>query len=350
MDPRMMQAMALQDTPQYLEDDPNAPIQVTNQEGYAEELSPEALVAEGMAFAGNYMASNGPTRPRHIGRAKTMSKAQLEEQKMNENQGYPSNLDEAAKVKELEGKVSNIEQGIQAILGHLSGQSSQASVPPTAKIGGNPVSLAANLTQTQALSGTVPQRNPNYTASSGLSEPESKPQPQRQVTLSDGRRISVPQTASRAMGLGPATDPSAVTTPTVDESEDSVDDGWGDVDIVQQLEAPEPTQPDPKIARTQQLVQEVVTFLQNNDIHRYWRRHLAQKVHRHLGYSGWSKALQTEFDKRFAGFLNDPQFVTTICRKVIDMEMGHALGAKWVAGFLVCTAGFTAFALCGLDG
>jgi hypothetical protein len=113
---------------------------------------------------------------------------------------------------------------------------------------------------------------------------------------------------------------------------------------------PEVAPPDPKLAQTQQLVQDVNDFMRANDVHRFWRRHLGQKVHRHVGYNGWPKKLQAEFDTRFKSFLSDPQFVTSVCRKVIDMEMGHVLGAKWVTSFLVSTAGFTAFALCGLDG
>lgn len=348
MDPRMMEAMSLHDSPdQFLEDDPNAPIQLMDQSGQAMEATPEMLAAEGMAYAARHMAPNGPTTPSHnLFGAKTMTKAQLQEQKMNEEAGYPSNLDEATKVKELEGKVANIENGIGAILSHLqNGQSSPVNVPQPAVTGGNPAPRVESPTPMPEAFVTATPQSPPSIASNGSSEPDSTQQTQRQVILSDGRKINVPQTSSRAMGLGPATD----VAPAGQEQLDDGDDEWGDDEVVQQLEAPEEPKADPKIEKTQRLVQEVVTFMQANDVHRFWRRHLAQKQHRHLGYSGWSKALQAEFDKRFAGFLNDPTFVTSICRKVIDMEMGQALGVKWVCSFLVCTAGFTAFALCGLD-
>jgi len=102
----------------------SGPIQLGN--GEEMEVSPDMAAAEGMSFSQQYMAGNGPIRPLHIGQAKTMTKRQLEEQKMNEAQGYPSNLDEAEKVKELESKVTEMSQGISAILSHLQGN------PPTA--------------------------------------------------------------------------------------------------------------------------------------------------------------------------------------------------------------------------
>lgn len=153
------------------------------------------------------------------------------------------------------------------------------------------------------------------------------------------------------MNLGPAT---GTGQPPTQSEEDAFvnavdpDDAWDyPVAVVPVSEEPEV---DPKLAQTQQLVQDVNDFMRASDVHRFWRRHLADKVHRHVGYNGWPKELQAEFDTRFQGFLNDPQFVTSVCRKVISMEMGHVLGAKWVTSFLVATAGFTAFALCQIDG
>jgi len=95
------------------------------------------------------------------------------------------------------------------------------------------------------------------------------------------------------------------------------------------------------------LVGEVYTFMKSADCHRFFRRHLST-VHRHVGYSGRTPELKKEFDERFQGFLNDGVFVTNVCQKVVDMEFGMAIGAKHVTSMVVCTAGFTAFALCGL--
>jgi hypothetical protein len=340
----------------YSQDDPEAPLAIPDQKGQMQQVSPEALVAEGMMLAGNYMASNGPTQARHIGKARTMTKGQLEEQKMNEAAGYPSNLEEAEKVKELEGKVTNIEAGISQILSHLGGQSSPANPASNAPTGGNPASPVAVPTPTPVPSVTVPQPSPNSIEPDASTEPDDRQPRLRQVTLKDGRKISVPAVASQVtpMSLGPAA--GVQEQPPTQLEEETFEDGgddWGDpVAIVPEPDEPVPAAPapDPNLVKVQTLVQEVNQFLQTNDVHRFWRRHISRNLHRHVGYNGWPRELQVEFNTRFKGFLQDPVFITQCCKKVISMELGHALGVKWVVSFLVATAGFTAFALCGLDG
>ncbi|KKN41559.1 hypothetical protein LCGC14_0722150 [marine sediment metagenome] len=304
----------------YSQDNPEALIPIVDQGGQEQMVDPTAIAAEGMAFSSRYMTSNGPTRATHIGKARTMTKGQLREQRMNEDQGYPSSLDEAGRIKELEGKVTNIETGISQILSHLHGKETQPAQP-----------------------------NPPLTVSSEWREPESRQLRLRQVTLKDGRKISVPVTAAVPMSLGPATDQ------TQPPAQDEDTDGWDDpIAVVPEQDEPsndfKRDEAAMKTVRVQQLVQDVNAFMQTNDVHRFWRRHLSQNLHRHVGYNGWPKELQTEFDTRFKGFLQDPQFVTSICRKVLSMELGHALGVKWVVSFLVASAGFTAFTLVGLDG
>jgi len=358
MSPAIYEAMELAGEDQamgpYSQDSPEAPLIVSNQSGQIQEISPEALVAEGMTFAGNYMASNGPTRPRHIGKARTMTKGQLEEQKMNENQGYPSSLEEAEKVKTLEGKVASIEAGISQILNHLGGQSCPARPGSNVSTGTSQESPVEAPTPTPGRFVTVKPPSPPSIDSNESNEPENKPQPLRQVTLKDGRKISVPAAASQVspMSLGPATGVQE-QPPTQLESEEFDDqDLWNDPIAILPEDEPVPAAPavDPKLARVAQLVQDVNGFMQTNDVHRFWRRHISQSLHRHVGYNGWPKALQTEFNTRFQSFLQDPVFVSHCCKKVLSMELGHALGVKWVVSFLVATAGFTALALCGLDG
>lgn len=367
MDEAMMDAMKLEGGgDQAFQDDPGAPIVLTDQSGEAVEMDPEAIAAEGLGYAYRDMAKNGPIRPTHIGRARTMTKAQLATQKANEAEGLPSNLDEAQRVKDLEGKVASIETGVCNILELLNGQSSPASTPPSVPTGGTPVRQDGSPILINP-SVTVPPPNPTSTVSSESTEPVNKQPKLRQVTLKDGRKISVPQHSPPAMNLGPVAEaPDALPPEQYEFSNHAVPvqeppnpalwqepgvppDDWDDPVVAVAKTDVVDAVPDPKLVRIQQLVQDVNDFMRANDVHRFWRRHLSQKVHRHIGYNGWPKVMQMEFDKRFKGFLSDPQFVTSVCRKVMDMEMGHALGAKWVAGFLVVTAGFTAWALCGLD-
>lgn len=366
MNPAIYEAMELTGEDQamgpYSQDNPEAPLVVPDRVGQMQQVNPEALVAEGMMFAGNYMASNGPTQANHIGKARTMTKGQLEEQKMNEATGYPSNIDDAEKVKELEGKVTNIEVGISQILSHLGGQSSPANPVSSVPIGGNPVSPVAAPTPMPDQSVTVSPPSPPSIDFNESNEPDNRPQKLRQVTLKDGRKISVPAAASQVtpMSLGPVAGvQEQPPTPLDDPGKASLgmgvttmEDPWDDPVAVMPDEEPVPAAPpvDPNVALTAQLVQDVNGFMQTNDVHRFWRRHISQNLHRHVGYNGWPKDLQAEFDTRFKGFLMDPVFVSSCCKKIISMELGHALGVKWVVAFLVASAGFTAFTLCGLDG
>jgi len=349
MNEAVLDAMSLEGGDQCYQDSPEAPIVVPDQSGQMVEVDPSTMAAEGLAFAHRYMESNGPTTASHnLFGARKMTKNQLEEQKMNEAEGYPSNLDEAQKVKDLENKVTNIETGISQILSHLSGQSSPVSPQLSVPIGGSLGSPVGDPTQILVPSVIVSPPSPPLTVSVESNEPEKKLQPLQQVTLKDGRKISVPRTSLPAMNLGPAAD---TEKPPTQLEEDDWDDNPIAVVPEPELvpEGPKVPEVDPKLVKVQQLVQDVNEFLRANDVHKFWRKYLGQKVHRHVGYAGWPKKLQSEFDVRFKEFLQDPQFVTSVCRKVMNMEMGHALGSKWVASMLVATAGFTAFALCGLD-
>ena len=296
-------------------------------DGEVMEMTPEMATAEGLGFSARYMSGNGPVKPTHAG-TKTMTKAQYREQIMDEEQGYPSDRDEAAKVKELEGKVAKIETGIEAILGHLE------------KRAGDPAPSVSPSDPGPEQSPPPGQLRYVPPSPSPTDSPESNV---RSVTLKDGRTIKVP------LSLGPATVSEApqkpeVVTETPVSVEGEVDD-WDSV--VEVLEAPQEPGNDPRVERVQLLVTEVFDFMRTNDPHRFWRRHLV-KIHRHVGYNSWAKPLRDEFDKRFAGFLNDGSFVTKIIEKIVDMEFGSAIAGKWAASLVVAAAGFTALTLCGL--
>ncbi len=333
MDQTMQDAMKLQN-------DSEVPLQIQGQGGEVMEVSPEAVAAEGMSYSAGYMAGNGPILPLHIGKPKTMTKSQLEEQKMREAEGYPSNLDEAQKVQELEAKVTSMESGINAILNHLG--ANQKFTPPS--VAQSPLVETPSpgpTGQSQRFPGG-PMEPPSIPTSEPPSpSPTVSPESNvRVVTLKDGRKIQVPR-----MGLGksPQTE-----SPEIPEPVENMKDDWGSIVEPPVVETEEPKN-DPRAERIQHLVTEIFEFMKAGDCHRFWRRHVAG-VHRHVGYNGWSKSLKDEFDKRFEGFLNDGSFVTNIATKIVDMEFGNALGGKWATSMVVATAGFTAFALSGLDG
>ena len=346
----------------YSPEDPEAPIRMQHNDGQVVNMDPAAIAAEGMAFSGQYMAPNGPPMASHSIAdqergmdCNKMTKTQLKEQRMNEDSGLPSNLGEANRVKALESKVESMSTGIGQILNHLNGQSSPESPASSEPIGGSPVSLAVPTTAIPGPAATVRQPSPQPIVSDESSLLENKQPKQRQVTLKDGRKISVPVNTPQGMpmSLGPATAATDAPVPLDEDNVDS-DDPWDDpIQLIEEPEAPPvPNDPvaDPGLERLVHLIQEVNQFMVANDVHRFWRRHLSRNLHRHLGYNGWPGGLQQEFDQRFKSFLEDPAFIQTTCKKILAFEMGEALGVKWVVSFIVASAGFTAFTLIGLDG
>ncbi len=352
--PAIYEAMQLQGDPASYHDNPEAPINIGGQM-----MDPAAVVGETMQMAGHYMKENGPPLPMHsltdreagLDQNK-MTKSQVKEQVMNEDQGYPSNLGEANKTKELENRVTGIENGISQILSRLQGDppvpSFQPSQPVSVPIGGSLVSPVGQTTQDPAVTATVQPPNllPSTPTASNVLEPRQ--QPRRQVTLSDGRKITEPGPAS-PLSLGPAVGVQELPPNQLEND----DDGWGDpvevLPVVEEEIDAEEARRGSELLKTQQMVQEVNAFMGANDVHRFWRRHVRNSLHRHLEYNEWPPALQRDFDQRFKGFLQDPQFVSSLCKKIVTFQQGHAIGVKHLVAYIVAAAGFTAFALSGID-
>lgn len=287
------------------------------------ELTESQAVGMGLGQAARYMASNGPTHATHLAPAKTMTMQEFKEQEMREKMGLPSNASEAERVQTLESKVEKIETGISQILSHLTNPGGATPTPIKRQ-------------------GPEPEEAPQ-------TSPQESPQQPKTVTLKSGKKVLIPTIQRQALNLG-STPEEIVTTPGPEE-----DDLWTEDQIVAQVEVPEYDQSteegitDPRLVQLQKLVEDTIDFLKTHDPHKVWRKHLSTHLHRQVGYSGWSKKLQAEFDKRFQSFLSDPQMITTTCRKVLEMELGAAVGVQWVATMLVMAAGWAAFVMCGLD-
>ena len=296
-----------------------------------EGLTESQAVGMGLGKAAQYMASNGPPYATHLAPAKTMTMQEFKEQEMREKMGLPSNVSEAERVQTLESKVEKIETGISQILSHLTNPGG-ATPTPSKRPGPDPVLTQAEEEAIQRAETPLP------------TSPQESPQQPKTVTLKSGKKVLIPTIQRQALNLG-STPEEIVTTPV------SEDEGlWTEDQIAAPVEVPEeePVE-DPRLVQLQNLVDDVIGFLKAHDPHKVWRKHLSTHLHRQVGYSGWSKKLQAEFDKRFQSFLSDPQMITTTCRKVLEMELGAAVGVQWVATMLVMAAGWAAFAMCGLD-
>jgi hypothetical protein len=362
----MMNAMQLVDSEGVPggHDDPNALIPIQTTSGEVIEATPEQLAAEGLAFAARDMSKNGIFRPNHIGRAKKMTKSQLEEQKMNEREGLPSNLDEAQRVKELEGNMQRMEQMITGMMEMMSRNAIDTPSSPVPSTPNVPTGGHQEFPDVVQIPPSTPQYEQPSQSPTGSTVCDESKRPQIRIT-EDGRKVA----------LRPKPQQETVTTPNVppvtlgatgnqslmemyqnrdsnpqpaisEEPDVNGGDLWSD-DVLEQPEE-EPVQNDPKLIQTQAMLEGALQYLRANDVHRYFRRSLTG-IHRHLGYSGWDKELQGEFDARFHAFLNDPVFVANSCQKLMRMEYGRMLGAKQVASFIVTLAGYTAFTMCGLN-
>lgn len=365
-----------------------------------EDCTPEMVVAEGMAFAHRDMMNNGPLQPTHRPRGATMTRGQLEEQKMNEKQGYPSNLDEASKVKELEANVGELGINIVAInrnigqLGSMMQQllaaqtpQAQPSGPPVPTSPGVPTSpapttspLAPSIlplpveapvsypTQTSGppsppsrlvyVGEAVPM--PPTTAAPAAESPSTPPIPTTRPALTDqdildvGRAIAPPgspvvpilPSASGPLGMGPA--PTDVVEDEPIAEFPKAEEGWEDSENLMEAAAEEIPPEDPMANAIQNLVQGVFEWMPAHDPHRFFRRHIVG-LNRHFGYASWPQELKAEFDERFKSMLTDPVFVGSICKKILSLQMGHGIAPKTAAGLIAAAAGFMSFSLCQLD-
>lgn len=274
------------------------------------EVTPDAVAAEAMAFSQRYMAANGPAQPRHLRKQVTMTKAQLEEQKMNEAQGYPSNLSEANRMKSLENQMT----AIQGMLSQLADQRSAQPIP---------------VQQQQSAVPTQSSPAPALVASSA-------PSPKRSVRLSNGQVKELPDrepqsdsTTNFPMSLG--------ETPS-----DGGEDLWGEGVTVEDVVN------DPNAEKVATMCQMVREYLLKKDSLTFFRRANSQIISRHAGYQGWGPQLKAQFTQRFKETLTDPVFLKNIVEKVLSMEMGYALAPQKVAEMAVMAAGWISFALAGI--
>lgn len=293
------------------------------------EASLEMQGASGLAMAQQYMSANGSTSPRHLRKQKTMTRAQYEEQKMNEAQGYPSSLDEAAKVKNLENQMTNLQSMIHTLV--------ERSTPQPNQLQPHPISVATPSYPDHVYAPAIQPAGP------------STPSPKRSVTLSNGQTVQVdpskfaqPIPPSVPMSVSQRTLP-PMSLGLVNEAEVEDTDLWlGD----------EPKEPefvnDPRNEQIAAMSQMVREWLLKKDALTFFRRANAKIISRHAGYTGWSPEMQAQFKERFVATLTDPVFLANIVRKVNGMQMGYALAPEKVAEIVVMAAGWVAFALAGI--
>lgn len=361
------------------------------------------VVGQGLALNASYMSTNGPAQPTH-NRPQVMTKQQLEEQKMNEAQGLPSNRDEASRVVALETTVSNLNENMGKITGLLSqlvqGQSpvAQPLTPPVKPaVVAQPPPLPPTLPeeglplQTSPLPGplmvpTMPDLAPP------TSPPASSPQPMppevspemKAPTVSMGTAGSVTseptvqdfdqyevvdaeapvtELSSRDRDifqtmLAEDAEPNEVLRAAADRynspsPEQLISPGEnqvaGSVDVTTLVEVEETPKVDAaeakRVERHQILTSQTMDWIKTRDSHKFWRRFLSGSCNKNLSYNTWPPEFQAAFDERFNAMVNDPCFVSTLCGRIIRMQNGHLVACHVAGAFVVATAGFLSFSL-----
>lgn len=329
------------------------------------------IVSEGLERAMSYMSKNGPLRPIQRFQAPKITQQQLEEQKMNEAQGLPSNLDEASRVVALEKTVSNLNSNMAKITDLLEKALQSQSVleqppirqgklvdrPPYSPRNLNPivvenrqypVSIPSVLaTETQipederpiSLQGFCPQPSP----------PPASPETIVHTKEYDGMRIAEfdgPNTGRVApVTLGPT----GSTGPDSHEDRYELTDESSPGEAEEVIDEPTPPPVDvaemKRLSRQQMLTDQVTDWLKSKDTHKFWRQFIAGACNKNLSYNTWPPEFTGPFDKKFKSMVADPSFVSVMCGRITKMQMGHLVSPHVAGAFVVATAGFLSFAL-----
>lgn len=399
MTPEQMKMFQLQAAP-----DPvvNVPGQVAQAGDPMVQSMEVNVVSEGLANSIAYMARNGPTRPIHRGRAKIMTKQQLEEQKMNEAAGLPANLDAAARVVSLENMVRNLNDNVGKMAQILTQvvearepTTLQPAPPPTPlaveakeyaalhtpperpaaeplpQLGQNPTSAERNLRQspppaqrtvTPIPPSAAPESPPGtyHQASPPQVSPETLTQNEVDEILTNGARGSgraageveceafygkAPQVSLGTVGSGGQGD--GFDRFELTEPEEVVSPG--EDQILDQEEPVVHPALDPveqkRLEHQQILTDQVTTWLGQKDPHKFFRQFLSGACNKNLSYNTWPQDFQGKFNERFKAMVTDPCFVSTLCGRITRMQNGHLVAPHVAGAFITVMAGFLSFAL-----
>lgn len=367
----------------------NIPGQMMTQGMQAESVEVD-VVSQGLARSISYMANNGPVRPVQKVPARVMTQHQLEEQKMNEAQGLPSNLEEASRVVALEGIVTNLNESVGKMSRLLSqviqGQPSNAPAtqPP---IGVNPTSAFRNLAQAELIAQPL---TPPARLAAPLNEPvfsnppavenqqaplSTLPDPAMGTPTFDTEPPTLPPDSSQLRSLPPASPETihqndeniqefggAIARPTTVTLGPSGSGGIGPDEARYELTeefspgeseevATEPTPPPvdvvemKRLSRQQMLTEQVSNWLKSKDTHKFWRQFIAGACNKNLSYNTWPPEFQGPFNVKFKEMIEDPAFVSVLCGRITKMQMGHLVAPHVAGAFVVVSAGFLSFAL-----
>ncbi len=324
--------------------------------------------SRGMANAQHYMAANGPPFPiqlqRNLNQPKIMTQAQLEEQKMNESQGLPSNLDEASRVVALEGKMETMSGGINAILQHLQGgppptpqvrpdavppvQPTQPLPPPRVQVPMTtpefipPVPPTVLPTTRPASPGSTPAFFPHHSNPPETEEARIEAIVQErlaaitQADLEDGVEVldEQLQDAKRIAHAG---------RNSIELTEDALSPDEMEIEVVEEPEIDH--QENLRLQRLETLVTDATQWIKVKDPLKFFKRFIGTTCNKNLSFNTWPATTQAAFTERFETTVRDPSFISTVCSRIMNMDNGHLVAPHVAGAFITTLAGFLSFAM-----
>lgn len=294
-------------------------------EGQTADTNSAIATAESLAFSDRDMQRNLSYSDIVKPKTRTMTKSQLRKYKI-EKEGF---MDPTGK-----SRMDSLENKLDQLLGIVT-TVLEGKVDP-----GSPVSSTSQVPQGPVASDHQESLDVVETTHGQPDKVEIRPPSPSQTVVT----VSSDSTPTVSVGSSPTDKP----LETITEETDPTDDWSSLMENPEDTQEPE-TETDPKIERAVQLTSNVVKFLGTHDPHKRFRQFLP-KIHRMMGYSGWSKEMQKEFDFRFKSLLSNGVFITNICRQIQDMQSGKAIGEKAASSLVVATAGFMCFGLMGTTG
>jgi len=314
----------------------NSGMQMSEEMSEVDGMTPEMAAMMSVQQAQNYMADNISYADQVRTGTGRMTKAELAKQKAKEAGTFPtaprmSEFEKEDRVAQLSDKVDKLTEVMMAFA------SAQAGLTPPAS--------------TESPVQTEPENS------------ESQPHPDVPMMLGQNEESTLlnqsqnesneSQNSTSRVALGPAQTNQNQEALNDDESIISESDDYDDEALtLQALPLPsgenvdEQPENNPKAEAAVELAESVHGFFKVKDPLRRFRKIIAS-LHRHVEYNSWTPEMRAEFDARFANLLNDSVFLINQCRKIVDMQHGHAVAAPGAASLIVAVAGFMAFGLIG---
>jgi len=291
----------------------------------------------------HFLRNNGPIQPIHTRRRKTMTQAELEQQKAMEYSGQllpgtPNPTLNEDRMDKLESMVGTIATAVRNLSQTIAAQAAPPGYCPdrTSQDTQPPVPAAPTFPEDD-LTGNPSPRTPMGLggAPSNSEPPQSEP-----VTSNPTTTMDSPTTEEIT---GQLTNPNSTLSEPPAKSDPELDPAEQDWPNPEPPGLDQMTQYNHGDVQVSRMVDSVKDWFARKDVHKWFRRLLANNIHQRVAYNDWPPDMRAEFNGKFRELLTNEALLTMVCRKVLRMQTGNAVGSIGLAGLCAAMAGFIAF-------